>query len=852
MFDQTIHGSKIPDSDSDSDEDSGSSGDEGPVAVAEPTPLAPQSGMMRPVAGMVPPTPSPAQGFVRPGVPAIFADENANVPPSASKKFNVFSETPAKTPLALRTPLASSSKPRAFEIFTEDHGGVESTPSIKPRSNIFATPVLAEKVPERPIFQDAIPEEPEDEQSPGKLEEEDAIPVRSTAAFNIFAENSSPSEMATDAQSRPNFVEEESESIARDPEDQQTASASRQPLGRPNIFATPAVKNRIPPRRLMGSFAEEEEEGDEAVEQVHGTSFAEPDMPNFEPDDEEALEQPFHARANVHIMTPIAERTCEYTHMMSALRSSQIGSSRRISTASTVADTAEEADAAFVTSQPISTANVLSAVVEEDERSQPSPSMRSTRPSLDSSAFDSPAQRSGFVGSEFELTKGFTIHSTSALAGGSISMPDDNDTRHSAQNEASDAGETNTAAFVTALHGLGGLPNPCNPLDDEIVSELLSTIEPPLSALPGFIDCRHRAMDRLAALHKHTASKPRRSSAATRMSIAPEPGFSLDLAGKEFEVREKIGEGGYGAVFLGVDVAARQVLDDADSDDEEDEDAQDKCMVAIKVEKPASIWEAVVLDRIHQRLDARLVSSIVRSREMYAFQDESYLLLDYSNQGTLLDVVNKATSMGIAPAVAGALSSVEELVAVFFTIELLRIVEGLHRANFIHGDLKIDNCMVRLEDLPNSAWSPQYTRTGENGWSSKGVTLIDFGRGIDLSLFPNNGGGQMFVADWKVDERDCVEMREGRPWSYQTDYSGLASICYCMLFGKYIATEPVPGTDPVRYKIDQPLKRVCHVTEYYTVELIGSIGKLIYGTLCSIHCSTRHWYLKGSCRSQMR
>ena len=42
----------------------------------------------------------------------------------------------------------------------------------------------------------------------------------------------------------------------------------------------------------------------------------------------------------------------------------------------------------------------------------------------------------------------------------------------------------------------------------------------------------------------------------------------------------------------------------------------------------------------------------------------------------------------------------DELLVMFFTIEFLRLLEGLHSAGLIHGDLKIDNCLVRLEDVP--------------------------------------------------------------------------------------------------------------------------------------------------------
>ena len=85
--------------------------------------------------------------------------------------------------------------------------------------------------------------------------------------------------------------------------------------------------------------------------------------------------------------------------------------------------------------------------------------------------------------------------------------------------------------------------------------------------------------------------------------------------------------------------------------------------------------------------------------------------------------------------------------------------------------------------------------------------MIDFGRAIDLDLWPAREK-QQFLADWPVDERDCTEIKEGKSWSYQTDYAGLASVAYCMLFGKYIQTEVVQQDGEGRVKIATPLKRV--------------------------------------------
>jgi len=830
MFDQTIHGGKIRDSDSESDDESGSSDEEDQAAVAiPPTPLPAPGAMMRPVAGMVPPTPTPAQG-----VGKIYTDENANAPPPSAKKFNVFSETPAKTPLASRTPLASSSKPRAFGVFSDE---VDSTPSVKSRPplgsvNIFATPVLGEKaLPERRVFEDVIPEEPEEGEeqvaAPVKTSPHNDVPVPP----NVFAPVQPVAKQMTGMNPAPEpaVIEQPQSGVFTG-----QAESSRPAAPPRNMFATPALREKVPIRRPLAAFTEEaeDEEGEETAMR-EGVVFEQ--FVNI--NDEDDLEQPYRPQRGgrfqpAEMMTPIAERTCEFTQM-SALRSStNTTASRRFSSASSLGAQDEAEEQADDHVAPAT----LSAVAEEPDEGMSSMRPRSTHASPRSSmgsSFYSPAHRSGSVtGAGFGLPEGYTIPPR-AIPDEALTMGIESDTMHTAREGSVDR---DTEAFVTAEHGPGRIPNPCNPIDDDVLAELLDSIDPPLADLPGFQDFRTSTFDGLEALQKHGKNRLRRSNgSASRVSIAPEEGYALDLFGKEYEVREKIGEGGYGAVFLGIDVEARQAMDDMDEDDSDiDEDeAEAKCVVAIKVEKPAAVWEAVVLDRMHRRLDDKLRSSIIGTRGLYAFEDESYLLLDYHAQGTLLDVVNKASSMGIAPATAGAPSAVDELVAVFFTIELLRLVEGLHRANFIHGDLKIDNCLVRLQDLPNSAWSPQYSASGADGWSAKGVKLIDFGRAVDLSLFPNDGRDQQFIADWKVDERDCVEMREGQPWSFQTDYFGLASICYCLLYGKYIGTECVNG----RYRIDQPLRRVSLAAWPATARFEQLLTAVLAGR--SLECAVR-------------
>ena len=349
-------------------------------------------------------------------------------------------------------------------------------------------------------------------------------------------------------------------------------------------------------------------------------------------------------------------------------------------------------------------------------------------------------------------------------------------------------------------------PNPCNPFDLPIVTTLLKLIPTD----PGFHDLRSNEAGQLDALQKFAKKKLRRASGnSARTSLLDSEILDIRLHDRRFGIVDKLGEGGFGAVFEAIDLElAGKNGENEDDEDEDDDEGDEKNRVALKVVKPRNMWEFHVLRRIHATLPAHLRRSIIAPQALYAFRDESFLVLELRKQGTLLDIVNRAPSAGITQ--QGA--CLDELLVMFFAIELMRLLEGMHRAGFIHGDMKIDNCLLRLEDVPGpaSAWESVYQPSGESGWAYKGIKLIDFGRTIDTRLFP---AGQRFVAEWPTDARDCFEVREGRPWTFQTDYFGLAGIIYCMLYGKYIegssvVPSPTPSDDgKAHYKLSTPFKR---------------------------------------------
>lgn len=763
LFNQTVNaGATSRDSDDDedssSDEDSHSDGERATESQVPPTPLPAlvMGGMMRmglsTPGPMVPPTPTPAQGHlsgrkvnVASGSLQVFAEENVQPPSSASKIAVYRDENVSSTVFA-----DENAQPQRMAVFQDENAVPRS--AKKPLANALATPAKTPLAPK-------------------------STPL---AVKSIDVSGATPMRPVLDAS-------------------HYTTPRSEGPQRRLKVFddaePTAEAEQGLPQEQVFSNIPEAIQEEEEPEEGYDGYN-----------------RRVFSCGAAFNTMTPITERTEQYTQ-------STQGFTLRSSTSSNLGKALESDDEEDpLTEAQISTNNRLETVTEDSERSS---KIEETH-----NIFSQPASPQVISGrASSRLTHGYGEQSMFQLSPGHTIANEVNPTIINSEvidieppvahpmHAATPVAPLSPKILASATPGTDvgsdfNPPNPCCPTDIEVINHLVAALDTPLTHMRGFNDLRGRVSGQLGELQRTYKTALRRSlSNSKRSTSAPDASYMLQIADKQYEVQDKIGEGGFGAVFRAIDLEARQIADDA-SDDEEDEMAAEAAYtVAVKVEKPANLWEAVILNRVWQRLSAEYHPSIVNSRGLHLFADESMLVLDFYTQGTLLNAVNNAASWG-----TGSISSpgMDELLAIFFAIELMKVVEALHRADFIHGDLKIDNCLIRLSES-NSGWKSQYEMTGDNGWSEKGIRLIDFGRAIDFQMWPARNE-QTFVADWKTDEKDCQEMREGKPWSYQADYHGLASICYCMLFGKYMTLEVAPSLpgdgDRKRYKAQGTFKRV--------------------------------------------
>ena len=95
----------------------------------------------------------------------------------------------------------------------------------------------------------------------------------------------------------------------------------------------------------------------------------------------------------------------------------------------------------------------------------------------------------------------------------------------------------------------------------------------------------------------------------------------------------------------------------------------------------------------------------------------------------------------------------------YLTLEILYILNYLHKSNILHADIKPDNFLI--SNLPDSIsyFNPDKTKC---------LVLIDFNRSIDLTILPKEAE---FVA--KVENKSllCCEMKSNKAWTHQVQIS---------------------------------------------------------------------------------
>ncbi|KAK8727798.1 hypothetical protein OTU49_009461 [Cherax quadricarinatus] len=352
---------------------------------------------------------------------------------------------------------------------------------------------------------------------------------------------------------------------------------------------------------------------------------------------------------------------------------------------------------------------------------------------------------------------------------------------------AKSARPDNKEKMILSKSGKPSLRDQINPFAEEVLQSILSSLREPVEARGGFV-----GLPGALPLIK--------------------PNIQVTLGSEMFHVRRIRGEGAYARVFQASTLDPLNVTMLATDDDEEDEEVQ----VILKVQKPASPWEFYICHELRQRLKLHahaknILDSVMRINRGYFFSNGSVLANRYHKFGTLLDAVNGYKSIG---------SSMPEEMAMYFMVEVLTILEALHSCSIIHADVKPDNFLIRnIPRVNNEVATPAESFAN----CPTSLKLIDFGRSIDMKRFPE---GTTFTEKVTTEGFTCCEMREGAPWTYQTDLYGAAALAHLFLFGTYMEVEKNRG----KWNIKGVTFRRYHQTDLW---------ELVFSTLLNVpSCSS--------------
>ncbi|CAI5747429.1 unnamed protein product [Peronospora destructor] len=232
------------------------------------------------------------------------------------------------------------------------------------------------------------------------------------------------------------------------------------------------------------------------------------------------------------------------------------------------------------------------------------------------------------------------------------------------------------------------------------------------------------------------------------------------------------------------------------------------CSKAVKFEKKRQnlAWEFYVTNKIIKILrdENKLLLDekipVPTFSGLHLFPNGALLLMDKGPIGTLYDVLNCYKQSGI---------NFPEVLAVYYSIKMLRCIELIHSAKVLHGDIKPDNWLMIPGNPPSELCIKLQGRHDDKDFDAGDLYLIDYGRSIDLSHYPD---GTDFTGNCHVKGFQCVEMLTQRPWTYQVDTFAFCGTMHCMLFGDYMEVKPQRSSKgTTHWGIVRPFKRYWQV-----------------------------------------
>jgi checkpoint serine/threonine-protein kinase len=201
-------------------------------------------------------------------------------------------------------------------------------------------------------------------------------------------------------------------------------------------------------------------------------------------------------------------------------------------------------------------------------------------------------------------------------------------------------------------------------------------------------------------------------------------------------------------------------------------DEDEESMFLVKTASPPCPWEFHILTTLQNRLQANPAAGTGMSRRsfptpasLHCFADKHMFAIDHIDNYSLKDVI--ALNQKLC-------KDMDEPMIMFYTIEMLKMLEALHAAKIVHGKFH-DGSMTLRDEHYDGILNIVYSPIGKGGWSTKGLRLTDFEHGVDFERMPASQRLTNRAGNWE-------KMVEYDSWTYEIDYHGLASTVHRMLF----------------------------------------------------------------------
>ncbi|XP_069736652.1 mitotic checkpoint serine/threonine-protein kinase BUB1 beta-like isoform X2 [Phaenicophaeus curvirostris] len=181
---------------------------------------------------------------------------------------------------------------------------------------------------------------------------------------------------------------------------------------------------------------------------------------------------------------------------------------------------------------------------------------------------------------------------------------------------------------------------------------------------------------------------------------------------------------------------------------------------AIKVYSQPVPWDFYITQQLQERLNTDFDQSFSENCSCYLFEDGCAVLHRDVNCFTLADIIRRCTS-------------IMEEVILLVVYNLLGVVERLHKAEVVHGDLRPEVFFLGDSICDNFACN-EVTRA---------LKIVDFSHSLDLRLQSQGILPSSFPTSQTPHGQQLLT-KSSLP--YQVDLVGIADIIHLMLFGEHV------------------------------------------------------------------